>query len=68
MHARTLRFLAPGLAAALAAATALAQEGPPSPKLASVPNPIVGYVVIFLLAAVIIAISLYPSKRQHTDL
>ena len=59
------------LAAVIATATltpsAPAQDGPPTPKLSTAPSPLVGYGVVALLAGIIIAISLYASKRQHTD-
>ncbi len=55
--------------AASAAAFAQAQgKGPRNPKLDTVASPVVGYGVIVLLAVVILSISLYPSKRAHTDL
>ena len=47
---------------------AFAQDGPPTPKLSTAPSPLVGYAIVAILSGIIIAISLYPSKRQHTDL
>jgi hypothetical protein len=47
---------------------AAAQDGPPTPKLSTAPSPLVGYAIVAILGGIIIAISLYPSKRQHTDL
>ena len=52
----------------LAPAVALAQENvPPSPTLARVPKPWIGYVVIFLLVVLVLGVSLIPSKRGHQD-
>lgn len=54
----------------LLTAAALAQraQGPRSPKLDTAPSPVIGYAILAILAAIILAISLYPSKRAHTDL
>jgi hypothetical protein len=53
--------------AALWPAIALAQSAAPSPKLQKVPPVWLGYLVMFLLLAVVLAISLMPSKRGHQD-
>lgn len=56
--------------ALLLTATALAQTGPAlrQPKVDAVQSPVVGYGLFLLFAGIILAISLYPSKRAHTDL
>ena len=53
--------------AILAPAIAFAQEGPPSPSLRRYPPAWVGFFVMFVLLAVIVTISLMPSKRGHQD-
>lgn len=68
---RTIRTTC--VAALVAAAAAIcpiaaAQDGPPTPKLSTAPSPLMGYAIVAILGGIIIAISLYPSKRQHTDL
>lgn len=68
MNLRRVACLAAVLTAATLAPTAVAQEGPPTPKLSTAPSPLVGYAVVAILGGAIIGISLYPSKRQHTDL
>lgn len=68
MNLRRAAFLAAALAAVTLVPTASAQDGPPSPKLSTAPSPIVGYAIVAILGGAIIGISLYPSKRQHTDL
>lgn len=55
------------LALAATASTALAQIAPPQPSKDGTYNPIVGYAVLALLGGIVIAISLYPSKRSHQD-
>ncbi|MDZ4831546.1 MAG: hypothetical protein SGJ09_15270 [Phycisphaerae bacterium] len=51
-------------------ASALAQntQGPRSPKLDSAASPAIGYAIMAIMTGVILAISLYPSKRSHSDL
>lgn len=51
-------------------AAALAQTGSKlrEPKVDAVPSPVIGYGIFLLFAGIILAISLYPSKRAHTDL
>lgn len=66
----TRSLLTPVLALApLALATiASAQvEKPPEPTFTPQTNPVVGYIVIAVLFGIIVAVSLMPSKRTHTD-
>jgi hypothetical protein len=58
------------IAAPLVIATmALAQgTGLRQPKLDSAPSPVIGYAIMAVLTGMVLAISLYPSKRAHTDL
>ncbi len=49
------------------ASTAFAQLAPPQPSKDGTYNPILGYAVLAILGGVVIAISLYPSKRSHQD-
>lgn len=47
---------------------AFAQDNaPPQPSLKRYPQPWIGFLVMFLLAAVVIAVSIFPSKRGHQD-
>ena len=55
-------------AALLAPAIAWAQTtAPPAPGLRQTAAPWVGYLVIFVLLALVLAVSLIPSKRGHQD-
>jgi tellurite resistance protein TehA-like permease len=64
----TLTTLAP-LAALAVTSAALAQAtGPRQPKVDAVPSPVIGYGIFLVFAAIVLAISLYPSKRAHSDL
>jgi hypothetical protein len=59
------------LAAPLAlSAIATAQDSSKPPEPAFIPNthPIVGYLIVAVLFGAIIAVSLMPSKRTHTDM
>ena len=51
----------------VAPAVAWAQTAPPEPGLRRTAAPWVGYLVIFVLLAVVLAVSLIPSKRGHQD-
>ena len=51
----------------LPGAVTLAQEGPPQPSLTRGAAPWVGYAVMFLLVALVLGVSLLPSKRGHQD-
>ena len=52
----------------LAPAVAWAQStAPPTPGLRRTPAAWVGYLVIFVLLALVLAVSLIPSKRGHQD-
>jgi hypothetical protein len=42
-------------------------EAPPQPSLSSVPPVWLGYLIMFVLLAVVLAVSLMPSKRGHQD-
>jgi hypothetical protein len=53
----------------LMTAAAFAQnQGPRNPKVDTAANPAIGYGIIAVLCGAVLAISLYPSKRAHTDL
>jgi FtsH-binding integral membrane protein len=55
-------------AALLAPVVAWAQDNaPPSPTLSRTPKPWMGFVVMFLLLALVLGVSLMPSKRGHQD-
>jgi hypothetical protein len=59
----------PALLAFAATSMALAQQaGPRQPKIDTVPSPVIGYGIVVLFAIIILSISLYPSKRAHSDL
>jgi hypothetical protein len=45
----------------------LAQTAPKSPQLQKTPPVWLGYLVMALLLAVVLAVSLMPSKRSHQD-
>ncbi len=70
-----LRFLSTSVSRAtvtalalLAPAVAWAQENvPPPPTLSRTPKPWLGFVVMFLLVALVLGVSLMPSKRGHQD-
>lgn len=51
----------------LLAEVAAAQSAPPTPPSDPAIRPVVGYLLILLLAGIVLAISLYPSKRSHQD-
>lgn len=68
MNLRRFACLAALVTAAALTPSASAQDGPPTPKLATAPSPLVGYAIVAILGGAIVGISLYPSKRQHTDL
>ncbi|RLS63968.1 MAG: hypothetical protein DWH96_04935 [Planctomycetota bacterium] len=60
-----------GATAVLAPTTVLfAQElsKPPEPGHSPKTSPVLGYGIAFLLFAMIVVLSLWPSKRSHTDL
>ena len=62
---RTISTLAPLAVAALASAQ---QEAPPSPQFSPNTNPVTGYLIGAVLFGIIVAISIMPSKRSHTDI
>jgi hypothetical protein len=49
------------------AATALADEAAPQPSLMKAPAPWLGLLVMFVLVAMVVAVSLMPSRRSHQD-
>lgn len=52
----------------LAAPVALVHaSAPPQPALNRSPAPWIGYLLLFVLLAVVVGISLIPSKRGHQD-
>jgi hypothetical protein len=55
------------LAFAATSSTAFAQLAPPQPSKDGTYNPILGYAVLAILGGIVVAISLYPSKRSHQD-
>ena len=55
------------LAFAATSSTAHAQFAPPQPSVQGSYSPILGYVVLVVLGGIVVAISLYPSKRSHQD-
>jgi hypothetical protein len=67
---RSITRLAPVMAslAVTAATFAQASTAPRQPKVDAVPSPIIGYGIFLVFAGIILAISLYPSKRAHLDL
>ncbi len=55
-------------AAVLAPVTVLAQDaGPPQPTLSRSAPPWVGFLFMVILLAVVLGVSLMPSKRGHQD-
>ncbi len=60
--------LAMTLAMAMALlAPASVWAAPPQPGLSRTPSPLMGFGLMFLLAIVVVAISIMPSKRSHQD-
>ncbi|MHC4416473.1 MAG: hypothetical protein ACYS0G_14465 [Planctomycetota bacterium] len=51
----------------LAPAVAAAQEAVPQPRLTRSPPVWLGYLITVVLLAVVMAVSLMPSKRGHQD-
>lgn len=71
MNRATPRLVRAALAVVPCAVTAAAWAqtgGPRLPKLDTAANPLVGYGIMGVLSVIVLAISLYPSKRAHTDL
>lgn len=62
---RSFIALAPLALATIASAQA---EKPPEPTFTPQTNPVIGYLIIAVLFGIIVAVSLMPSKRTHTDL
>ena len=52
----------------LATATAFAQNAPPEPNISTKAAVWPGYLVAGLFAAILVVLTLFPSKRQATDL
>lgn len=42
-------------------------EGPPTPNIRGGANLLLGYAIMFVLVALVVVVSLYPSKRGHQD-
>lgn len=51
----------------LAAMPNIVLAAPPQPQLNRTASPLMGFGLMFLLAVVVVAISLMPSKRSHLD-
>jgi hypothetical protein len=67
---RLLRGIAPAAVRVLAVtapAVAWAQSGPPQPNLKQTPPVWIGFLLMFVLLAAVMAVSLLPSKRGHQD-
>ena len=43
------------------------QAAPPAPTLRRAPAPWIGYLVIFVLLVLVLAVSILPAKRGHQD-
>jgi hypothetical protein len=57
------------LASPLAAtATAFAQNAPRDPNIGKGNSPLLGYLIAGVFAAILVALTLFPSKRQSEDL
>jgi hypothetical protein len=63
----TARAVCGALALAASASATFAQSAPPQPSKDGTYNPLLGYAVLAVLGGIVIAISLYPSKRSHQD-
>ncbi|MDA0974914.1 MAG: hypothetical protein ACO3YY_00515 [Phycisphaerales bacterium] len=64
-------LLAAGILAALAAPLAppaMAQDAPPPPTGGRSYSPLPGYGILLVLGGMVIAVSLWSSKRSHQDL
>ncbi len=66
---RILIIVAPALCAIAAAAGVWAQEGsaPPQPNLTKSAPAWLGFMVMVILLALVLGVSLLPSKRGHQD-
>ncbi len=68
--AQSLRWGVVLLAIALVVAPAFAQESPNAPRQPAVKNfpaAWVGYAAMFFIMALVVMVSLYPSKRGHQE-
>jgi heme A synthase len=63
---RSLALVAPLALTALAVAQDSSK--PPEPAFTPNTNPMIGYLIVAVLFGAIVAISLMPSKRTHTDI
>lgn len=64
-------LLAVGLLAALAAppsSTAFGQDAPPPPSGGRSYSPLPGYGILLVFGGIVVAVSLWSSKRSHQDL
>jgi len=71
MNRTRATLLAAGLAAALAASfspPAAAQDAPPPPSGGRSYSPLPGYGILLVFGGIVIAVSLWSSKRSHQDL
>ena len=66
-HARATAALFAVLALVTPAVTFAQELAPPQPTLNRYPQPWIGFMIIFVLLAMVIAVSLLPSKRGHQD-
>jgi hypothetical protein len=56
-----------GAAALAVSCAALADEAAPQPNLSKAPPAWLGILVMFILLALVISVSLMPSRRSHQD-
>ena len=64
---RSAAWVIPTLVMLVPTAVAFAQTAPPQPSLKRSPPVWIGYLVMFVLAVLVVAVSLLPSKRGHQD-
>ena len=64
---RTFVAIAMGAAVLVPAITFAQEVGGGEPDLRRAPAPWVGFIVMFLLLALVLGVSLMPSKRGHQD-
>lgn len=64
---RSLLIVLVSLSTVLVPAMASFANAPDSPTLRKVPAAWIGYVIVFILLAIVLAVSLMPSKRGHQD-
>lgn len=67
---RSTRLIRPALAGAWLALLPAAQvfaQAAPTPSVTRSPYVVLGYIIVFVLLVMVIAVSLMPSKRSHQD-